>query len=245
MASGAGLLSRRAQLQAALSASVRTSFRLIFGNDYNDCWGAGIRKHIEHLTKQDEEARAAAKYIDRAPKKAAALVDAYGLADESFKPGTAPAMAMLAAEVALRRQGEVSTWRLGKDPIASELIFTSFRSSIIYFFETVPANSPDRPAAPESQGRDYNDMRVLTDAELVVVMTSIDVNSATMRGPDLEIPEADAVREILDRERRLMNQARRRHGSVPAPRGQEEHERERNKTALLPCPHIPSPDSET
>lgn len=228
--------SSRSVIRRFVLAAAERVFRKLFGVPYQRAWGASVRARWRDLQRQDTVARTAAANIRRSPNRARALVRSFGLASDPYRPGTAPALAILASVTQGSKQ-EMKAWVLSEDTIASEKPFASLRTFVVRLFEVLPATS-ERTGSFADLGlwkrQGYNDARVLTDAELVAIFICLDERAVNIGADDLQYPPADAARRVRDRERREMKKVRKKYGLVEPPRTRKAKAEEAKKKAILP-----------
>lgn len=213
-------------LRAAVAAEVDRRFAALFGVGVGPAWRKRALDHFKELSDQDREARKAVRLARRAPGSAVRLGATVNLADPS---GNAPMIVALAGEAQTSLE-RVKGMRLSEDADLIKLPrFADVRSFAIHVFGVLQIPIP-RPKVDFPWGQDlgWYDERVLTDSQLATVSLALDPKLARV-APD-DVPDGTPVREIIDRERRTIAQARAHHGA---------REESTRVNAVLGTPRLP------
>lgn len=223
---------RKRQLRALLIEGAHKTFRQTFRHNYDAAWGAAVVRYHKHVVDEEREARTLLTNIRRTPGK---VREAARRRDRTRV--ASPAMFELMC-VARGTDAQMKEYSLLEAGLGSSRRLGAFRHFIVAQFGEVPARNPDHPPprGTWTYRRIVNDVRVLTENELVALMVCLDPKSVSLTTDDLHYEPDQCLKVVLDRERRAMKDARRQvqETSGSAPRSAAERLAESRKHPILP-----------
>lgn len=226
---------RKQRLRQLLEQAAHATFRETFRHDFDPAWGAAVLRYHRHLVDEEREARRLLTNIRRTPGK---VREAAGRRDPTSVVSRAMFELICVARGTDAQMKEYSL--LDADLGGSSRGIASLRQFVVGQFGEVAARNPDLPPPRGTwmYSQIINDVRVLTEPELVALMVCLDVDSVGLTDADARSNPQGRVKAVLDRERRAMKDARRTAGHAPgtpgAPRPLASRAVEAKKRPILP-----------